>query len=129
MALTEVAVQGMTLVFSDPNVQGTITITGSPSAKVKASNKGVYKDNLGISVTNITYPSAGATTPDPGPKTANFSATIAKVKADGQLVLVKNDETGTINATPYIPGAPPTPYPISFKVKISNAGQTKSKAQ
>jgi len=128
MALKEVANTSMVYSPDDPNVVATITITGVESSKVKATS-GVYKDNLSISVSSITYPSAGATTPDPGPYTANFSSSAQKVKADGSLVLRVGDETGTISATPQIPGSPPTPYPISFKVKIDNAGQTKVKAE
>lgn len=130
MALKLIAVSGMTVQVSDPTVVATITITGSPSLKVKAEGNGVYKDSLGVTVTAITVPSAGATIPDPGPYNVTFSATAQKVKADGSLVLRVDDETGTINATPKIPSTPsPIDFPVSFKIEISNAGQSKSKAQ
>jgi hypothetical protein len=111
-------------------VQGTVVDTGTPSTKVFApGGQGVLKDGYGVSVTNITDPGAGATIPDPGPKTDSFSATATKVKADGVEVLRKDDETGIINATPQIPGTPPTPWPVQFKYQITNAGQIKVKAE
>lgn len=133
MALKFIAVEGMTVIPDDPNVIATIAITGAPSIKTKAGGSGVYKDGLQISVSVITYPTAGATIPDPGPYTATISATAEKVKADGTLVLRVDDETGIINATPQIPPTPPNvdpiDFPISFKVKISIAGQLKANGQ
>lgn len=125
MALKEIAVEGMTLEPDDPLVSATISITGSSSSKSKAEGKGIYKDNLSISVSAITKPPA--TVPDSGPYTANFSSSASKVKVDGNLVLLDGDETETINATPKLPNG--TPNPISFKVKIQSAGQSKVKAQ
>ena len=130
MALKLIAVEGMTIQFSDPTIVATVVITGSASIKSKAEGFGVYKDGLSISVSNITSPSNGATIPDPGPYTENFSATALKTKADGELVLRVDDETGTINATPKIPSTPtPIDFPVSFEVQVSAAGQTKAKAQ
>lgn len=105
---------------------GTVADTGTPSVKCKAGS-GMLKHGYGISVTAITDPGAGATIPDPGPYTASYSATATKVKADGTLVLRLDDETGVINATPQIPGSPPTNYPVAFKYKITSAGQIKVK--
>lgn len=133
MALKLIAVEGMTIIPSDPNVIATITITGLPSIKAKAEGNGVYKNGLEISVSAITYPTAGATIPDPGPYTAIFTATAQKVKADGELVLRIDDETGIINAVPQIPPTPPNvdpiDFPIAFTVKISVPGQLKVKGQ
>jgi len=128
MALKNIAVEGMAITISNPNVVATVAITGSASLKVKAGT-GVYKDGLGVSVSAITVPSSGATIPDPGPYNVSFSATATKVKADGELVLRVDDETGTINATPQIPGTPPVPFPVSFNISITDAGQNKAKAQ
>lgn len=128
MALKEVAVQGFSHSISDSTVVATVVPTGVPSIKCKAGGSGICKDGFGMSVSAITVPSAGAVTPDPGPYLPKFSATATKVKADGVLVLRKDDETDAVNATPYIPGSPPTPYPVSFNLKISDSGQSKVKA-
>jgi len=126
--MKNIAVEGMTLIFSDPLVNGTIAIVGAASSKVKATT-GVYKDGLEISVSAITYPSAGATIPDPGPYSSNINSSAVKVKAETILVLLEGDESDTINATPKIPNSPsPIDFPISFKVKIQAAGQIKAKA-
>lgn len=124
---TNIAVEGMTLVIDDPTVSGVITITGSASLKVKASGS-VYKNGLGITVSGITAPSAGATIPDPAPKNASLNSSATKTKADSTFVLLEGDETDTIHATPQIPGSPPINYPVTFKVKIETAGQIKVKA-
>lgn len=128
MALKDVANQGFSYSISDPLVVATVLKTGVPSVKCKAGS-GICKDGFGMSVSVITVPSAGATIPDPGPYSVQFGATAAKVKADGSLVLRKDDETGMVNATPQIPGTPPVPYPVSFKLTISDAGQAKVRAQ
>ena len=123
-----VAVEGATLLQDDPNVVCTISPTGAPSATCKAEGSRVLKDGYTVSVSNITVPSAGATIPDPGPYVVGFETTATKVKADGTLVLLLNDKTATINAIPQIPGSPNTPYPVGFKIEITDAGQTKVKA-
>lgn len=120
----EIAVLGMTLAPDNPLVICTITIVSLPSVKTKAQGSGVYENGCQVSVSAITVPSVGATIPDPGPYTASFSATATKSKADSKLVLRVNDTTGTITATPQIPG--PSPYPVNFKIKITNAGQVKA---
>jgi hypothetical protein len=124
-----VAVQGFTHAISNPIVVATVAPTGTPSVKCKAGWYGICKDGFTMSVSAITVPSVGATIPDPGPYTATFASTAAKVKADGTLVLLEGDETGTVNASPQIPGNPNnTPYPVSFKLSVSAAGQLKVKA-
>lgn len=132
MALIDIAITDMVLVTNPNTVVASISITGNSSPKASAGNP-IYVDGLSISVSNITVPSAGATIPDPGPYSANFSATAKKVKArEGSLKLVlrNGDETGIINATPKIPNSPsPIDFPISFTVVIDSAGQIKAKAQ
>jgi len=127
MSLKLVAVDGFSIEISDPLVSATITRTGLPSTKCRAGGSGIVKDGFGVSVSAITKPPA--TIPDPGPYSASFSASASKARADGALVLRVDDETGTINATPQIPGTPPTPSPVSFTLKISAAGQDKTRAQ
>jgi len=122
-----VAVEGATLLQDDPLVVCTITETGTPSATCKAEGNGILKDGYQVSVSSITVPSAGATIPDPGPYVVGFITSATKVKADGTLVLLVNDKTANINATPQIPGSPNTPYPVTFAIEITVAGQTKVK--
>jgi hypothetical protein len=115
------------IVGSSP--QGVVVDTGVPSIKVKAGGQGVLEDGYTLSVSAIIDSGAGATIPDPGPYTATFSAMSTKIKAGGQAVLREDDETDVINATPQIPGTPPIPFPVSFKFKISSAGQSKVKGE
>jgi hypothetical protein len=125
-----IAVQGFSWQFSDPNVQATVVLTGVPSLKSLAGGKNIAKDGFGAMVTAVMYPSAGATIPDPGPYNVSFNATAQKNKADGSFVLREGDETGTINATPKIPaGTAQTPYPVSFKLQITSAGQAKASGE
>ncbi len=128
MALKLVNVLSMTLVTSDPLVVATIVVSGSPDAKSKVDSKGIYLDGTNVTVTNITYPSAGATTPDPGPYIVPLNSSAVKVKSDNKLVLLLGDDSDTINATPVIPGGP-TPFPISFEIVTTNANQTSTKAE
>lgn len=127
-----VAIEGMTLEIvngSPTPVEGTVSITGIPSNINKHQDKGVYLDGLGIQVVNISSPSAGATIVDPGAVAGNISASITKVKEQGTLLLVEGDQTAVLNATPKIPGSPPSDYPVTFQVRITDAGQNKVEAQ
>ena len=130
MAFKNVAAVGMTLAIvqgSPTPVLGSIAITGSSATKGKAEGNFIYQDGLAIQVTNITSPPA--TIPDPGPKNSNINADAIKNELEGKLVLRKDDLTDTINATPKVPGSPPTDYPVTFKVQITVAGPTKVKAE
>lgn len=128
----EVAVQGMTLsnVEGAPKaVVGIITIIGTPSVINKVEGNGVYLDQLQIQVATITSPAGGATIADPGPVIGYINATINYVKEEGTKLLVLGDKTGTLSATPKIPGSPPTDYPVTWKVEITSAGQNKVRAK
>lgn len=128
-ATTLLAVDGMTLVPDDPLVICTITPIGVPSVKVSAGGKGVIKDGFNVQVTAITYPSAGATIPDPGPYTVPLNSSATKVSAEGSNICLEGDLSDAISTTtlPQVPGSPPVSYPVSFKIKIQVAGQTKVK--
>ncbi len=121
------AVEGFTAAFSDPGVSAVVTRTGVPSAKNWAEGSKVCLDGFGLSLSAITYSPAGASIPDPGPVSAAIAATSTKCTsiAEGLKVLRVGDETADIHATPQIPGSPPTPHPITFRVKITAAGQAK----
>jgi len=134
MPLLDIAIVGMTVTVDQTTAipPGTVVAVITPKAptgtKVKATAL-VYRDGDQVTVTAITVPSAGATIPDPGPYDVAMNAIAVKTKAEGTEVLRLNDLSDTINATPQIPGTPPTDYPVSFKVKVTNAGQIKARAQ
>ena len=127
MAKKYFVIDGFSYSLSNTLVSCTVTFTGTPSNKIKANGTFVCLDEYSASITNITVPSTGATTPDPGPYTVNFSATSTKNKDLNQnkFILRVDDKTNLITATPYIPGSPSTPYPVTFYLYISNAGQSK----
>lgn len=135
MTLNLVAVQGMTVIVDQSTVTppGVVVATVVPDpptgTKCKGEGKLVHRDGDTITVSSITVPSAGATIPDPGPYTVQMEAVSVKTKAEGIEVLVLGDQSETINATPQIPGSPPTDYPVSFKCVVQNSGQTTSRAQ
>jgi len=127
-----VAVFGMSiaikpLVPSD-NTAGILGPLGFQFGKAKCQGKHIYWDGLQVQVSGVTAPGAGATIPDPAVYFGNFQATCQKVKHLSELVLRVDDETNQITATPQIPGTPPTPYPTTFTIEITNAGQDKVKA-
>jgi hypothetical protein len=129
MTFKNIAVQNMGVAADPSTVVATIAVASPTGTKVKAEGKLVHRDGDEVTVTFITVPTAGATIADPGPYTVPLNRTTTKVKAEGVWVLRQDDVSDTINATPQIPGTPPTNYPVSFKCKISIAGQTKAKAQ
>jgi hypothetical protein len=113
---------------TSPISGGVFTVTSTPSVKVLAENKGVYK-------TPLTYTFAGgnATGFVPGsiatlvPQT--IVATATKVLVDGVLVM-RVDDLGTMTAQgKTLPDPPGAVGPISGPVEISVAGQTKVLAE
>jgi len=125
--MKNIVVNGFTISISNSQIVATIVPSGTPSVKCKATGLGICKDQFSVVVTNITLPTAGATIPDPGPYTFNFSASSTKCKAESTLVLLEGDTTQDLTATPQIPGSPPTPYPVLFHLVAQAAGQTKVK--
>lgn len=123
MAIKLVAVDGLTL---DPQGivtpgTGVLTITSTPSTKVLAQTKGVYKTPL-----NFTLAGANATGYDPGTvgtaPSGSIPGTAIKTLADGVLVMRVDDQFATVPMTGTI-GGTPTPFVEAWK--ITNAGQTK----
>lgn len=130
MAQKLIANEDCILAPNDSNVICTIARTGTPSAKSKLNNKGIIKDQFEIQISAITYPTAGATIPDPGPYTKTINATATKDKTENCFVCRIGDKTATISATPQIPPVPPAvdpiDFPIQFTIDITNAGQIKA---
>lgn len=135
MTLELIAVQGMTVTADQttvvpPVTPVVVTIVVSPPTGTKTlATALVHRDGDQITVSAITVPAAGATIPDPGPYNVAMEATATKVISEGTVVLREGDQSEIINATPQIPGSPPTDYPVSFNCVVSVAGQTKVSAQ
>lgn len=113
-------------------VSGIVTFVQGPK-KMKLSGQDVITDSTTIKIQNVIAPGALATTPDPASIPPLFlSGTIisssTKVKTENEKPILEGDETLVIAATPIIPGATPTPYPTTFTVKATSAGQLKAKA-
>ena len=129
-----IAVSGMTATVDQSTVNPpafpvvAIVIADPPSGAKCSATGLVYRDGDTIQVSAITVPGAGATIPDPGPYQPAMNATSTKVKGEGVSVLREGDLSDTVSATPKIPPAPGTDYPVTFKCKISAAGQAKAKA-
>jgi hypothetical protein len=126
MALKEIAVDGLTLV--DDNATNTVPfdyeITSVPSQKVKAEGGGVYKQSL-----NFTIPTGQGISGMcvlAAPLIGSISPTATKTKAEGGLVLRKGDSVTVVGSGQSPSG---TSCPLTFNVRISDAGQSKVKAQ
>ena len=127
MAKKFVAVNGLTLTPQGIVTPGTgaLTITSTPSVKVKAGGQGVYKTPL-----LFTLAGANAAGYDPGTVATvgpgSIPATSTKMLADGVLVMRVDDQFATVPMTGTI-GGTPTPFPEPWK--ITNAGQAKVRSE
>ena len=106
---------------------GSFSISSAESTNVKAGGEGVHKTPLlytfsGGNASGFVPGSVQTTAPQ------TITATAQKVKADGALVM-RVDDSGTMNCIGTIP--PPTggTAPVSGPVKIDDAGQDKAKGQ
>lgn len=127
MTLKPIGVDGLTIdhVVGSPVSGGTFTITSTPSLKVKAEGKGVYSGTLNFTFAGGNGPGAvdGTVT-----ATGSINPTAVYVKADGSLV-IREDDVGNMTGTGTNSNPPPPTVPIFGVVEITNAGQTKVKAQ
>jgi len=122
MALKEIAVDGMTLqdtLGGSPN----ITINSSPSSKVKSGGSGIYSGGISITIASGSTSSTGCALTNPASGT--ISSTASKTKENGQTVNRKDDEVA-ISGAGTMGGSGCT---ASFNIKITDAGQTKVKAE
>jgi hypothetical protein len=129
-----VTVDQSTVIPAGATVYATIAIVPTTITKmlagVGAGRKVAHVDGDQISVSAITAIGPGgipiASIPDPGPYTSNLNSSTSVTLAESTEVLRQDDLSDTINATPQIPATPdPIDYPVSFKCKITNAGQSK----
>jgi len=120
-----IAVQGLTLRpqgIVAPG-SGSLTITSTPSTKVKAGGNGVYAGNL-----QFTLAGGNATGYDPGTVVTvgpgSISPTATKTKVGGQAVVLEGDQNLAVSMTGTISG---TPTPFTEPWKVTAAGQSKAK--
>ena len=114
-----IAVQGCTLTTDNAAAQA--TIIDSPSVKVKAGGKGVYKTPLKVQVTGATQGNFAQTAPSVG----NIESTAQKVKADNVLVILEGDKTNTPVQCPATDPSTGATTTIMVTVTVQQAGQTK----
>jgi len=126
MAFKEVAISGAVLSYEAPVSGPPAQFTGAPSSKVKdiATGMGVHKD--GVQVTIPSGVSDGTcTTVVPG--VGNMAASALKTKADGSLVIRKDDSLTVNGITGVLSGG--GACTLNVTVKVSDAGQSKIKAE
>lgn len=130
MSLKLIANDSATFSLSDKSnttISGIIIVT-----KVKMKSSSVGQKNIlegtFVTVSGVTCSGLGAITPDPVPHVASINPTATTCKDSTLKVLRVNDKTDVITAYPLVPGSPPEPKAVTFKVEITDAGQTKVKA-
>lgn len=121
-----VANESIVLTIDPPSITGVITITSTPSLGVKVGGSGVYSGPLQFSVSGLIDGDCGAA--KPGTAFGVINPTAISMKADDKFVIREGDESEQIvSIDPLEPNSsapPPTiPCAISFKVKVSFAGQ------
>ena len=119
-----IAVVGCSFSFVNPAHSGTVTVTSSPSTKVKADGNFVYTTPLSITITNG---SDGSITNATGSGVINATAT--KVKVEGIFVMRVDDISVPITMTGTNPSPPPPTATYVTTVEINDAGNTKTKAE
>ena len=114
-----VTVQGCTLTTDNAAAQA--IIIDSPSMKVKAEGKGVYKTPLTVQVIGATQGNFVQTAPSIG----TIESTAQKVKAENILVILEGDKTNTPVQCPAIDPNTGATTAIPVTVTVQAAGQTK----
>ena len=129
MSLELIAVDGCTLAHASGSSisGGAFVITAAPDTKAAAGGAGVFKTPLtftfsGGSASGFVTGSVMTTAP------VSMSATAAKVKAGGALVMREGDSV-TMSCVGTLPSPPGGTSSVAGNVEISAAGQTKVKAQ
>ena len=127
MSLESVAVQGCVVAHAAGSTVtgGAFTITSTPSIKVRAENKGVFKTPLSVSFAGGTFPGL---VPGTVAGSGTIAATALKTKAETIFVMREGD-TGTFTGVGTLPPPAVGTGPATGPIEISSAGQTKVKAQ
>ena len=119
--MSEVAVQGCTITFTDPTIQAvSIEVTTSPSDKVSVNGKGVYFDSIDVLLTSLTK---GALTCPTGTITITGTADnfISPASESGKSALQKGDK-GSATLTFYDSNS--NTQVVNVEIEITDAGQT-----
>lgn len=124
MAKKEYAVEGMTFKFENLSHSGDVSITGIASTKDKFDGKGVYKDNLNISISNGSNGSDISNATGSG----TISATSQKNSSEG-VKLLRDDESNDITMTGTNANPPPPTLTYTTKVIIDDPGQNVARGE
>lgn len=134
MSLAAIANEDVTLTITTAGVSGSISIVSSASSKVKApKGKGVFFKEIEFNVSGLTEGECGTITP--GTNTGEKILTTAtKVKdANGDAVMRLGDKLTGIQSNGATKPKPTSPFfescTITYDVEITDAGQTKVKAE
>lgn len=127
MTLKNIANEDLTIAPKEPGTSGTITVTSAASTKVKALNKGVYSGGIGIQISGATFGTGAALCTQTVPVNTTIAATATKTKADGSLINREDDESPTLAIAGTFPDT--SSCTITFTAQVTDAGQTKAKAQ
>lgn len=114
-----IVVLGCTLTTDNATAQA--TITDSPSAKVMAESKGVYKTPLNVQVMGATQGNFAQT----APATTTIISTATKVMAEGSLVILEGDKSQMPAMCPATDPSTGATMTIPVNVTVQSAGQTK----
>ena len=119
------AIDGMDFDFVSSSDSGDLTLTGSPSTKVKKipEDKGVYKNTLGISVSNFENDNVNN-----GSGAGVFISTSLKNKAE-TLFILREGDLAVISGAGTNKNPPPASLPFASSVEITDAKQTKIKGE
>lgn len=132
MSLKAIANEDVTLTITTAMVNGSITIVSSASAKVNApKEKGVFFKEIEFNVSGLTKQSCGSITPGSN-NGLKILATASKVRdINGDAVMRLGDKLTGIQSTGATRPPPQSPQSctITYDVEITDAGQTKVKAE
>ncbi|MCY7296503.1 hypothetical protein [Alteromonas sp. a30] len=121
-----VAVKGAVISFEPVTVLGTDTV-GKESSKLLVQGKGVYTQEIKLSISAISNIIDGSVAP--GTFNGSVMPTASKLFVEGGKVVLANDVLtgGNDSGAAQKPGpnGAPAPSPISFTRKVLQAGQVK----
>ena len=116
-----IAVNGCEL--EDETGGGTVNISTSPSAKVKADGKGIYFGPISISVSGSD--GGGSIGDGNGTGTGTITGTGGSVTSGGQPALLEGDTATVYVSGTTTSGSTVTPVPnVPVTVKVKKAGQS-----
>lgn len=119
--MSEVAVLGCTITFTDPTIQAvSIEVITPPSDKVLVNGKGVYFDSIDVLLTSLTK--GGLTCPT-GTITITGTADnfVSPASDAGKSALQKGDK-GSATLTFY--DSDSDPHAVDVEIEITDAGHT-----